>query len=177
VPEEAVVPRVLRVLVMARRYDEALARCHRRLLQKPEDRGTRLVEAAILQALERPHEAEHDLGLLVKTQPKDPNPYLALGKLYRDTYHDATRARAMFEKYLALAPKGDEAEALRYQIVEEPPPVPDPPAPVAPSPTPAAPSVAPAAPAKPAGRPSRSAAPPATPAPLFTAPSTPEATP
>jgi tetratricopeptide (TPR) repeat protein len=119
--ETQIVPRLLRVLVLARRYDEALERCHRRLSKTPEDRATRLVRAAILEALERPREAEHELTILVHTKPDDPNPYLALGKLYRDSYNDAARAREMFEKYLALAPKGEEADAVRYQLEESAP--------------------------------------------------------
>ena len=121
IAEEQVVPRLLKVLVMARRYDEALERCHKRLSRTPTDRGTRLVEAAIYEALERPHDAERDLNVLVRTRPNDPNPYLALGKLYRDSYNDAPRAREMFAKYLALAPKGDEADAIRYQMEEAAP--------------------------------------------------------
>lgn len=136
-PETEIVPRVLKVLVMARRYDEALERCHRRLSKKPEDRATRLVEAAIFEALEKPREAERELDILVKTRPDDPNPYLALGRLYRDSYHDAPRARAMFQKYLALAPKGEEAESLRYQLEEEMPPDVPPPPSAAPTPAPA----------------------------------------
>jgi predicted Zn-dependent protease len=130
VAEEQIVPRLLKVLVMARRYDEALERCHRRLSKTPTDRATRLVEAAIFEALERPHDAERDLNVLVRTRPDDPNPYLALGKLYRDSYNDAPRAREMFTKYLALAPKGDEADAIRYQLEEAAPsPAPTPPSP------------------------------------------------
>jgi predicted Zn-dependent protease len=120
-PAEKVVPRIVRVLVLARRYDEALERCHKRLSKTPTDRGTRLVEAAIYEALERPHDAERDLNVLVRTKPDDPNPYLALGKLYRDSYNDAPRAREMFAKYLALAPQGDEADAIRYQMEETTP--------------------------------------------------------
>ncbi len=127
VPEEKMVPRLLKVLVMARRYDEALARCHKRLDRTPTDRATRLVEAAIYEALERPKEAERELNVLVRTKPDDPNPYLALGKLYRDSYSDAARAREMFTKYLALAPKGEEADSIRYQMEESaPPPEPEP---------------------------------------------------
>ena len=127
-PEEKIVPRLLKVLVMARRYDEALERCKKRLDRAPTDRATRLVEAAIYEALERPHEAERELTVLMHTRPEDPNPYLALGKLYRDSYNDAARAREMFGKYLALAPKGDEADAIRYQMEEsDPPPIPSPP--------------------------------------------------
>jgi tetratricopeptide (TPR) repeat protein len=111
-----VLPRLLRALVAGRRYDEALERCHQRLAHAPEDRATRLVEAALLEALDRPKEAEHELNTLLRTRPEDPNPYLALAKLYRDQYHDLARARPLFQKYLALAPKGDEAEAVRYEL-------------------------------------------------------------
>ena len=116
-----IVPRILKALVMASRYDEALALCRDRLEAEPQDRATRLVEAAILEALERPKEAEHELGVLVKTRPEDPHPYLALGKLYRDSYHDGARAKEMFEKFLSLAPKGHEADAIRYQLEEDKP--------------------------------------------------------
>ena len=121
VPEDQIVPRIVKVLVMARRYDEALERCHKRLSRTPTDRGTRFVEAAIYEALERPHDAERDLNVLVRTKPDDPNPYLALGKLYRDSYNDAPRAREMFAKYLTLAPKGEESDAIRYQMEEATP--------------------------------------------------------
>lgn len=126
--EDQIVPRIVKVLVLARRYDEALERCRKRLSKTPTDRGTRLVEAAIFEALERPRDAERELNVLVRTKPDDPNPYLALGKLYRDSYNDAARAREMFGKYLALAPKGDEADAIRYQMEEsDPPPIASPP--------------------------------------------------
>ncbi|HEX8951624.1 MAG TPA: tetratricopeptide repeat protein [Polyangia bacterium] len=135
IPEATLTPRLLRVLVLARRYDEALDRCRKRLSKTPTDRATRLVEAAIYEALERPRDAERELEVLVRTRPEDPNPYLALGKLYRDSYNDAARARQMFAKYLALAPKGDEADGIRYQMEESaPPPDVPPPSPPATSP-------------------------------------------
>jgi tetratricopeptide (TPR) repeat protein len=115
-PASATVPRILNVLVAGRRYDEALELCHRRLSTTPEDRATRLVEAAILEALDRPRDAERELTALTRTRPSDPHPYLALGKLYRDSYHDDNRARGMFQTYLKLDPKGEEAEAIRYQL-------------------------------------------------------------
>ena len=114
-----IVPRILKALVLARRYDEALALCRDRLEAEPQDRPTRLVAAAILEALERPVEAERELDVLVKTRPEDPHPYLALGKLYRDSYHDRTRAKQMFEKFLSLAPKSSEADAIRYELEED----------------------------------------------------------
>lgn len=156
-PERVVLPRILRMLVLGRRYDEALERCHRQLSHKPDDRATRMVEAAILEALDRPRDAEHELASLVRTEPRDPHPYLALGKLYRDAYHDDARARSMFQKYLALAPHGDEADAIRYQLQEDTPlpePQPalvDPPITIAPPPE--------AAPSPPATPPSKEPAP------------------
>jgi tetratricopeptide (TPR) repeat protein len=118
-PPRQIVPRILRALVLARRYDEALELCRHRLAAEPQDRPTRLVEAAILEALDRPKDAERELDVLVKTRPEDPHPYLALGKLYRDSYHDGARAKQMFEKFLSLAPKGHEADAVRYELEEE----------------------------------------------------------
>ncbi len=115
-PPATIVPRLVKALVMARRYDEALELCRVRLDSAPQDRPTRFVAAAILEALDRPKEAEHELGLLMATQPKDPHPYLALARLYRDSLHDDARARQMFEKFLALAPRSREADAIRYQL-------------------------------------------------------------
>ena len=115
-PPTVTVPRILNVLAAARRYDEALELCHQRLAAAPDDRATRMVEAAILEALDRPRDAERELTRLTRTRPDDPHPYLALGKLYRDSYHDTTRARGMFLTYLKLDPKGREAEAVRYQL-------------------------------------------------------------
>jgi tetratricopeptide (TPR) repeat protein len=121
VPQDTIVPRIVRVLVASKRYDEALDRCNKRLAAKPGDRATRFVEASLLVALERPKDAERELNALVRTQPKDPEAYLALGKLYRDG-NDAEHARVMFEKYLELAPDGRDAAAVRFELAEIPPP-------------------------------------------------------
>lgn len=121
VPPTEIVPRILHVLVAGQRYDEALERCRLRLQVAPEDRATRFVEAALLSALDRPAEAERDLSSLVHGRPDDAEAYLALGKLYRDGYKDFARARPMFEKYLALAPNGQAAAALRYELAEPAP--------------------------------------------------------
>jgi len=114
-PAEQIVPRIIRVLIAAHRYDEALDRCHRRLEQKPDDRATRFVEAALLVALERPKEAERDLHALIESQPKDPEGYLALGRLYQDE-RKSDRAKEMFHKYLELAPNGEHAAQVRFEL-------------------------------------------------------------
>ncbi len=130
IPPEKIVQRIVRVLVAAQRYDEALDRCRHRLALAPSDRATRFVEAALYQALDRTMDAERELNLLVRTDAKDPQAWLALGRLYRDGYNDRARARQMFEKYLELAPSGDQAASVRFELQEEPnalPPVLPPP--------------------------------------------------
>ena len=118
--QEEMLPRLLRVLVKAQRYDEALDRCKRRLMAKPGDRPTRYVEAALYVALERPRDAEKDFDALMREKPDDADAYLGLGRLYQDL-GDA-RARPMFEKYLALAPDGEAAAQVRYELAEPSPP-------------------------------------------------------
>jgi predicted Zn-dependent protease len=118
VPEGVVLPRLLRVLVTAQRYEEALDRCRRRLSQAPDDRATRYVEAALLVAAERPRDAERELTALMRSKPDDPRAYLELGRLYKDGYNDKARANEMFERYLALAPDGADAAAIRYEMEE-----------------------------------------------------------
>jgi predicted Zn-dependent protease len=118
VPQEEILPRLLRVLVNAHRYDEALERCKKRLDIKPEDRATRYVEAALYVAVDRPKDAEKELDSLVRTKPDDADAYLALGRLYKDIGDE--RARSMFEKYLALAPNGDASAQVRYELAEPP---------------------------------------------------------
>jgi tetratricopeptide (TPR) repeat protein len=122
-PAEDMLPRLLRVLVKAQRYDEALDRCKRRLMAKPGDRPTRYVEAALYVALERPRDAEKDFDALMREKPDDADAYLGLGRLYQDL-GDA-RARPMFEKYLALAPEGEAAASVRFELAE-PSPAPQP---------------------------------------------------
>jgi predicted Zn-dependent protease len=115
---DKVVPRIIRVLTTAHRYGEALDRCERRLSVKPGDRSTRYVEAALLVALDRPHEAERDLNAMIAEQPKDPEPYLALGRIYKDA-KDGERAKQMFHKYLELAPDGEHAAQVRFELAEQ----------------------------------------------------------
>jgi len=116
VPEKQVLPRILRVLIASQRYGEALERCHRQLQNDPGDRATRYVEASLYVALDKPKEAERELSALMRDQPSDPDAYLALGRLYKEL--DPIRAREMFEKYLKLAPSGEAAAQVRYDLEE-----------------------------------------------------------
>jgi tetratricopeptide (TPR) repeat protein len=113
---DVIVPHIIKVLVGAKRYDEALERCQRRLAALPEDHATRFVTAAILTALDRPKEAERELNMLLKMAPNDARTYLALGRLYKD--NDRDRARQMFEKFLTLVPEGVDAARVRFEMQE-----------------------------------------------------------
>ena len=147
VPEDQMVPRLVRVLVAAHRYDEALTRCRRRLAAVPRARPPLSVLAALVVALSNPREAAPELLALVRTKPSEAQAYLALGKLYRDELGDPPRAKTMFEKYLELAPDGEAAAGVRFELSDEAaanPPPPPAPAPAPPSPgAPAAPQAAP----------------------------------
>jgi Tfp pilus assembly protein PilF len=114
-PEAQVLPALLRVLVAARRYDEALVRCRFRLASAPEDRATRYVAAALLVALDQGREAARELSVLARQKPDDPEPYLELGRIYRDA-NDRARADKMFARYLALAPKDGRSAAVRLEL-------------------------------------------------------------
>jgi len=132
-PDIELMASLLRVLVAARRYDEALARCQERLEATPDDRATRYVAAALLVALDRPREATHELSWLARRKPDDPEPYLALARIYRDA-NDRARADAMLARYVALAPQSRTATAAKQELarpdddslpdVELPPPPP-----------------------------------------------------
>ena len=118
VKEDQILPRILRALVKGRRYDEALARCRKRLTERPEDRTTRYVEVALYVALDRTKEAERELSTLMRAKPDDPRAYLALARIYQDG-GDHVRARPLFEKYLLLDPNGADAPAVRFELAEE----------------------------------------------------------
>jgi tetratricopeptide (TPR) repeat protein len=68
------------------------------------------------------HRAEELLGEVVRAAPDAPEPYLALGELYRGAQLRA-RAAAMYRKVLQLAPRNEDAlNALRAIDAEEKPP-------------------------------------------------------
>ena len=126
--QKDMLPRILRVLVAAQRYHEALERCRRRLQTSPEDRTTRFVKAALLQATDKPKDAERELQTLLHTKRDDPRAYLELGRLYRDL-HDPPQARTMYETFLTLAPSDSAAAEVRFELAEDPRLQPDPPEP------------------------------------------------
>jgi tetratricopeptide (TPR) repeat protein len=117
--QEVIVPTLLRVLVAAHRYQDALGRCELRLSRRPGDRATRYVAAALYQALDRNRDAERELEQLIHEQPADADAYLQMGQLYRDGLHDKRRARPMFEEYLKRAPSGDSAANVRFELDRE----------------------------------------------------------
>jgi len=68
------------------------------------------------------HRAEEMLADVVRSAPDAPEPYLALGELYRGAQLRA-RAAAMYRKVLQLSPRNEEAlGALRAIDAEEKPP-------------------------------------------------------
>lgn len=108
--------RIVATLVEARRFDEARERCLSILDETPGDRPARFLLAAILASLDHSKEAERELVSLRDTLPDDPQVYLALGKLYRDSFGDRARATTNFERFLVLAPRDHAADSIRFQL-------------------------------------------------------------
>lgn len=118
VPPDEITPRMLRVLVKSKRYDEAIVRCRDRLAERPDDRATRFLFVALLQGREQNDLAERELKTLLKKDDKDASAHLAIGRLYRDAYRDSDRATTHLKKYLELEPGGTEAARVRYELAE-----------------------------------------------------------
>lgn len=112
-------PRVLTVLVTSERLGEALARCQSYLQRQPDDLRVRYLLALIEIALEHPRDAAIELRMVIAQKPDAPQPYLLLGRLYRDRLADLHSARDMFRRYLALAPDTREAAHLRLELAAE----------------------------------------------------------
>ena len=126
VPEDEILPRILRVLVRAKRYEEAIVRCKERLARQPSDRTTRFLFAALLQGRERNDLAESELLVLLKHDDKDGQAHLAIGRLYRDAFRDPQRALPHLKKYLELDPNGSDAAQVRFELAELSMPEPSP---------------------------------------------------
>ena len=119
-PEDEIVPRILRVLVTAHRYDEALERCQQRL-----DAAARRSRHPLRRggAARRARSAQGG-GARARLAGAHASPTIRtpISRSARSTATSATRARAhMFEKYLALAPDGEAAAPVRFELADEPP--------------------------------------------------------
>lgn len=112
-------PRVLAVLVSSERLGDALMRCQKYLEDKPDDVRVRYLLALIEIALEHPRDAATELRMVIAQKPEVAQPYLLLGRLYRDRLSDVRSARDMFHRYLALAPDTREATHLRLELAAE----------------------------------------------------------
>ena len=70
-------------------------------------------------ALEHPRDAATELRMVIAQKPEVAQPYLLLGRLYRDRLSDVRSARDMFRRYLAMAPDTREATHLRLELAAE----------------------------------------------------------
>lgn len=114
-----VTPALMRVLVRAHRYSEALVRCDDRLKVHPEERPTRYLRAVLLRALDRLPEAEQELNSL-SLDGSDPDVHFELAGVYAQDGEKA-RARREWREYLRLAPRGAHSGAAQRLLRDEEP--------------------------------------------------------
>jgi len=116
--ESAVTYWLVRVCVVASRYQSALGHAADYLREHPADWSLRLVVASIHEALGDVARAKSELKRVIIAQPARPLPHYRLAMLYRDQEADHERARAHLEAYLRLTPEGPHAAEVRSALSE-----------------------------------------------------------
>ncbi len=157
VAQKRVGPPLIRLAAKNGRYQIASDRARALLVEYPEQYETRLLLAQLDVLLDDPMAAERELRILLGLQPRRPDAYLALGRLYKE-HGKPEQARASLLRFLELERKASEDRSLAERLLRElarpadqihlelahpAPPPPEAPAPVLPRP--AEPATPPAA--------------------------------
>ena len=106
---------LVRVCLLASRYQSALGHATDYLRDHPGHWSLRLVVASIHEALGDVARAEDELRRIVLSEPERPLPHYRLAMLYQEREGSEVLARAHLEEYLRLSPAGRhaaEAESL-----------------------------------------------------------------
>ncbi len=108
-------PALVEVLVRQGRLGHARQRAERHVRRFPEAWRMRVVLATILEAQGEPEKAVDQLRRALRTAPRAPLPHFLLGTLLArgDGAGSQEEARAVFERYLTLAPDGRHAGEVR----------------------------------------------------------------
>ena len=111
-------PPLIRLAAKNGRYQIAVDRARALLVEYPEQYETRLLLAQLDVLLEDPASAERELRILLGLQPRRPDAYLALGRLYKE-HGKPEQARASLVRFLELEKKKAEDRALAERLLRE----------------------------------------------------------
>ncbi len=111
-------PPLIRLAAKNGRYQIAVDRAHALLVEYPEQYETRLLLAQLDVLLDDPTGAERELRILIGLQPRRPDAYLALGRLYKE-HGKPEQARASLSRFLELEKKKSEDRSLAERLLRE----------------------------------------------------------
>lgn len=117
--EAAVAYWLVRVCLLASRYQSALNHASEHLRDHPGHWPLRLVVASIHEALGDVARAETELRRIVRANPDHPLPHYRLAMLYRRRGSDTGLSRAHLQRYLRLSPEGRHAAEAK-SLLDEP---------------------------------------------------------
>ncbi len=117
-PDEKVVPKLIHVCLRASRFYAGLKYARPFLDRHPRDWHLRFVVATLYQSLENYSMAKREFERVTLDAPEFANAHFSLAMLQRDHLKNNDAARAHFDRYLALAPRGEHAEEALMALDE-----------------------------------------------------------
>lgn len=110
---------LVRVCLLASRYQSALGHASEYLRDHPGHWSLRLVVASIHEALGDVARAEAELQRIVRAEPDHPLPHYRLAMLYRKRNQSEALSRVHLEEYLRLSPHGRHAAEVESLLVAQ----------------------------------------------------------
>ena len=98
----------------------ALAGWETALALEPDSINARYSFALTLKQANYPRDAAAELEKIIEGKPEDARAHLALGNLYAQILSEPAKARAHYQKVLALDPRSPQASAIRFWLAANP---------------------------------------------------------
>jgi len=98
----------------------ALAGWETTLALEPDSINARYSFALTLKQANFPRDAAAELEKIIEGKPEDARAHLALGNLYAQSLNEPAKARAHYQKVLALDPRSPQASAIRFWLAANP---------------------------------------------------------
>jgi tetratricopeptide (TPR) repeat protein len=116
--ERKIMPVLLKVLIAAERYRDAIEHCEGYLKKHSGDVRLRFVLATLYNATGEVAKARDALVRVVSTDPANAEAHYSLAVLLRDEDNDLGGADLHFREYLKLSPRGQHADEARGSLLK-----------------------------------------------------------